>query len=316
MRSKYIIAVMLLLILFSCTKSESEALELKSPFIGGNTGLAIAFQGLRKDVFDGGRDPFDVLIRLENKGETAVKKEDVSLKLSGINPAEFSKLEEQLVKNPDDDILESRLDPAGQVLLAPPSIVEFTGLNHFAPITGASANFPLRAEVCYVYTTKAVSKVCVRSNLLNPPEEGICAINEAKPVFNSGAPIQIENVQESARAKDKIGFSFEIKHAGTGQLFEKKTKCDRTQRKNENRAYIVVDSKMSGVTCTGLTSSGTKAEGFVTLFDGVKLVTCTQPITTKSDYEQVISIEATYDYQEFSQTEITVKSSGENQQTS
>ncbi|MBI4016684.1 MAG: hypothetical protein HY363_03245, partial [Candidatus Aenigmarchaeota archaeon] len=52
MRSKYIIAVMLLLILFSCTKKESEALELKSPFIGGNTGLAIAFQGLRKDVFD------------------------------------------------------------------------------------------------------------------------------------------------------------------------------------------------------------------------------------------------------------------------
>jgi len=308
---KVFVPLLLVFAIVACTQKEGEVLELTSPFIGGSSGVEPAFQGLRKEVFDGGRDPFDVLVRLENKGESPVKKSDVRVRITGINPAEFSKLEEQLVKNPDDDILESRIDSTGQVLLAPPSIVEFSGLNHFSPITGASANFPLRAEVCYTYTTKSVSKFCVRGNLLNPPEGGICVINEVKPVFNSGAPVHVENVQESARAKDKIGISFEIKHVGTGQIYEKKSACDKTQRKNENRVYVVVDSKIQGLSCTGLASSGSRAEGFVTLFDGVKPITCTQPITTKTDYEQAFSVEATYDYDIFVQTDITVKSSGE-----
>ncbi len=311
MRVQLILAAVALFILASCTApEEGKAIDLTSPFIGGTTGLQIAFQGLRKEVFDGGSDPFDVLVRLENKGESPIKKEDVRVKLSGFNPGEFTKREEQLMKNADEDILESRLDPAGTVLIAPPAVVEFTELNHMAPITGASASFPLRAEVCYMYQTKAVSKLCVRSNILNPPEGGICNVNEDKTVFNSGAPVQVQSVKESARAKDKIGFSFEIRQAGAGKIFEKRSKCDITQRKNENRVHVVVDSKIQGITCTGLTSSGTKAEGFVTLFEGIKLVTCTQPITTKSDFEQIISIEATYDYEEFIQTDITVKSSG------
>ncbi|MBI4148175.1 hypothetical protein HY490_02695 [Candidatus Woesearchaeota archaeon] len=312
MRVRTIVVCLVLFLVVACTPGEQDgqALDLKSPFIGGTTGLQVNFQSLRKDVFDGGRDPFDVVIRVDNKGEAAVKKEDVRVRLTGINPAEFSKLEEQVVKTADDDILESRLDPAGTVLPAPPAVVEFSGLNHFAPIQGASATFPLRAEVCYTYQTKAVSKVCVRGNILNPPEGGICNINENKQVFNSGAPVQIENFQESARAKDKIGFSFDVKQRGTGEVFEKRSRCDRTQRKNEDRVYVIVDSRIAGLTCTGLQSSGTKAEGFVTLFDDTKLITCTQPITSKSDFEQVVSIEATYDYEEFAQTEITVKSSG------
>ncbi|MEM4247249.1 MAG: hypothetical protein QXF14_02920, partial [Candidatus Woesearchaeota archaeon] len=63
--------------------------------------------------------------------------------------------------------------------------------------------------------------------------------------------------------------------------------------------------------CTGLTTTGTKAEGYVTLYDKKKTVTCTQTITTSTDYEQQISMEATYDYEEYKQTQITVKSSGE-----
>ena len=153
--------------------------------------------------------------------------------------------------------------------------------------------------------------MCFLSNILNPREGSICSINEDKQVFNSGGPVQIQTMKESARAKDKIGFSFEVKKIGTGQIYEKKTKCDKTLRKNENRVYMTVDSKIDGLSCTGLTTSGTKAEGFVTLFDNVKIITCTQPVTTKTDFEQVISINAMYDYEDFVQTEITVKNSGE-----
>ncbi len=290
---------------------KGQTVELTAPFIGGTQGLAADFIDFRKEVFDGGRDPFDVVVKLENKGEKNVAPSRVRVKLSGINPAEFGKLEEDLTKSPPDEVIATHADAQGNVLPGTPVFVEFTGLNHFSPISGTQVTFPLRADICYTYTTDAVSKVCVRDNILNPEEGGICEINEDKPVFNSGAPVQIGAVKESARAKDKIGFSFEISNAGTGQIYERGSACDKSTRAKENRVYAIVDSGMPGLQCTGLTTSGTKAEGFTTLFEGKKIVTCTQTITSRTDFEQQIDAQVIYDYEEYKQTEITVKSSGE-----
>ena len=72
-----------------------------------------------------------------------------------------------------------------------------------------------------------------------------------------------------------------------------------------------IDSNLPGLSCTGLESKGRTAEGYVTLFSGNKIVTCTQTIATRTDFEQLVTIEAEYDYEEYKQTSITVKSSGE-----
>ncbi len=308
---KIIFALLLLGMLAACKQGTEEAVIIESPFIGGTTGLSIGFHEFRTEVFDGGRDPFDVVLILKNDGETEVTKENVRVSLSGINPAEFSKLEEELISHPPDDLLPIRIDPAGEKIDSPPVFLEFIDLNHNSPITGASAQFPLRAELCYLYRTKAVSKLCIRENLLTPPEGGICEINEQKPLFNSGAPVQIANFKESTRAKDKVAFSFDIINSGEGTVFERNTDCDRSQRKNENRAYIIVDSGMSGLSCTGLETTGKGAEGFVTLYGGKKVVTCTQTASTHSDFEQLVKVEAVYDYEQTTQTSITVKTSGE-----
>lgn len=307
-----VVGLMILLVLaVACAPAKKgEKVELTAPFVGGTTGIVSDFVDFRREVFDGGRDPFDVVVKLENKGETNVQASRVRVKLSGINPAEFGKLEEDLRKSPADDVIGVRKDPQGNVLPGSPVFVEFIGLNHFTPIAGAQVAFPLRADICYLYSTKAMSKLCVRSNILAPEAGGICEINEDKPVFNSGAPVQVGTVKETARAKDKIGFSFEITNAGTGEIFERGSACDRSTRAKANRVYVIVDSGMPGLQCTGLTTSGTKAEGFTTLFDGKKIVSCTQTVP-RGDFEQQISIEAIYDYEEFKQTEIIVKSSGE-----
>lgn len=310
MKRYLVIAIITLFFLAAC-KGEEKPVDLQNPFLGGATGLVFDFQNVRKDVFDGGRDPFDIVVKIENKGESHVPKNKVRVKLSGINPAEFGKLEEQLVKSPDDDVLGTTKDPQGAVLSSPPAFVEFTELNHFSPIVGAKVDFTLRADVCYKYKTQAVSKVCVRSNILNPEEGGLCEINEQKAVFNSGSPVQVANLVESARAKDKIGFVFEVRKEGPGDLFEKDSTCDRAQRNKEDKVFVKVDTKLAGVSCTGLTSSGSVAQGFVTLFENTKLVSCTQPITSRTNFEQLISVEVEYDYEDFRQTTITVKSSGE-----
>jgi hypothetical protein len=312
---KTVFATMLLIVLIAgCTggPKKGQTVDLSAtPFIGGTAGLIADFVDFRADVFDGGRDPFDVVVKLENKGEYTVPASRARVKLSGVNPSQFGKLEEDLTKNAPDDLIGMTTDAQGNILPPTPVFIEFTGLNHFSPIAGAQVTFPFRADVCYTYATDAVSKLCVRENILAPEPEGICEINQDKPIFNSGAPVQVGAVKESARAKDKIGFSFEVANAGAGSVFERGSACDRSTRSKENRVYLVVDTGIPGLQCTGLTTTGTKAEGFTTLFEGKKIVSCTQTVTSRTDFEQQIGVQVIYDYEEFKQTEIRVKSSGE-----
>lgn len=303
-------ALIILIFLIGCTGG-GEQIEITSPFIGGTTGVVASFVDLRTEVFDGGRDPFDIVISLENKGEAKVAKENVRVKLSGINPAEFGKLEEELTAMPNDDLAKTMKDAQENILPGPPVFIEFRELNHITPITGGQIDLPLRANLCYLYNTKAVSKICVRENILNPAAGGICEISETKPLFNSGGPIQFANFKESARARDKIGFSFEVINSGNGDVYGKGTMCDTTERKNKDSVYVKVDTNLPGLSCTGLDTSGRIAEGYITLFDGKKIVTCTQSIITTTDFEQLVILEAEYDYEEYMQTTITVKSSGE-----
>jgi len=310
MKKSLFAIIAMLVFLIGCTGG-GEQIEITSPFIGGTSGVVADFVDLRPEIFDGGRDPFDIVIKLENRGEAEVFKENVRVKMSGINPAEFNKLEEELTASPDDDLMAKMKDAQGNVLPGAQVFLEFKELNHVSPITGGQLELPLRAEVCYLYNTKAVSKICVRENILNPAPEGICQVTGPKPLFNSGAPIQFADFKESARSRDKIGFSFDVRNAGTGDVFGKNTLCSKDERKNKDAVFVRVDSNLPGLSCTGLESKGRIAEGYVTLFSGNKIVTCTQTIATRTDFEQLVTIEAEYDYEEFKQTSITIKSSGE-----
>lgn len=307
---KLLVLAALLVLLVACGDAKKQVAIDTNPFLGGSQGLAISFQDLRSEVFDGGSDPFDVIVKLENKGESLVKAENVKVKLSGINPSDFAKSENDLNLNAPDDVVEMRKDPSGSVLPGPQTFVDFTGLNYKKALAGAQAQFSLRADVCYLYRTKAVSKLCVRDNLLTPAPGGICEINADKTVFNSGAPVQVSNVRESTRSKDKVGLSFEITNVGGGNVFERNSMCNRDDRQKENHVYVVVSTGMSGLSCTGLENTATGAEGFVTLYSGSKIVSCTQEVSSRSDFEQLTNIEVIYDYEERTQSSFVVKSSG------
>ncbi len=308
---RLLVVLMMLLLIIACKPGAKKSVSIESPFVGGTQGLLLSFQDFRKEVFDGGNDPFDVIVKLENKGETLVPAQNVKVKISGINPPEFSKSDEGLVLNAPDDVIETRKDPQGNVLPGPQVFVEFTGLNHKSLIAGATAQFTVRADVCYLYRTKAVSKLCVRENLLTPRAGGICELNENKPLYNSGAPVQIADFKESTRAKDKIGLTFEVKNSGSGDVFERNSVCDLSQRKFESRVYVIVKTDLPGLQCTGLESTSNGAEGFVTLYGGSKIVSCAQSISSRSDFEQLVSVEAIYDYAQSIQDTVVVKATGE-----
>jgi len=305
MRKIAILLVLTLFVLASC-KSGNTSVELK-PFLGGTSGLKIDFLDFRQQVFDGGDDPFDLIVSIKNNGEFDVKKTDAIVRLSGIRPQEFNKAENELTKNPEDDILATKIDANGNTLEAGPVSVEFRELNHISLIAGAVSTFPIRADVCYKYQTKAVSKICVLSNLLST--EGICVVDETKPVFNSGAPVQIANVKQSPQGKDKFRITFDITQSGTGNTFQPESKCELDKEKN--KVMVRVDTHMSGLSCTGLNdASGTAVEGLQTLFDGKKTIQCIQEVGKSGDYEQAVEITADYVYEDSKTAQITVKSSG------
>lgn len=310
--------LLLLAMITACTTTQkpTTTVSLQSPFIGGSQGLTIAFQDLRKEVFDNGEDPFDISIKLENKGETLLTGRQVKVTLSGFNPKEFNRNEEDLkIQDIGEELIDMRKTPQGTILIPSPIFVDFQNFNYKNRITGDSAEFTIRADVCYWYQTKAVSKLCVRKDILKPKAGGICEINQDKPVYNSGAPLQVSNFRESAHSKGKISFTFDIRNIAGGYLFdpESGSPCDRNDRKQENKVYVKVNTGLSNTpTCSGLPDNvAAGVGGAVTLYDGTKTITCTQDVKTGTDFEQLVNIEVEYNYEQSVQSTFTVKSSGE-----
>jgi len=307
-----ILAILSLALLAACAPEQK--VELQS-FLGGNDAVVVTFtpNSPPSEAYDGGESPFDVEVKLENKGEFNVPLDKARVKITGVRAPEFNLAEENLAKRPDEDLIARSLTTDGKELPSNPVFVTFPNFNHVGFITGSALTYPIRADVCTIYQTQAVSKLCVRENILNPIAGGICEINEDKPFANSGAPVQIANVKESARAKDKIAFTFDVKHVGTGAVYEKESTCDKTTRTPADRVHLLVETRVPGLTCSQLnpTREGV-VEGFRKILDGSSTITCTQTVS-RGDYELPLTITLTYDYETTVQTDVTIKHTGETQ---
>ncbi len=305
---RLIVIALFCLLLVACKDTNTPVIDKADPFIGGTEGISFDFLNLRSSVFDGNNDPFDIVVKLENKGEFTIPRQNIRVSVSGINPAEFGKVDEALALSPEDDILGARKDTQGNMLKSPPATVEFASLSYLGKVVGASQKFPLKVDVCHLYGTTAVSYLCLLSDVLSTKESTVCKIQETKKVSNSGAPVQVQNVQEFERGKDKIGFTFDIKQAGTGALYEQNTKC--VNERFKNKVLVKVDTKIPGLTCTSLGhKQGTEVEGNVVLIDGTKTISCTQQVNQRTDFEQPITITLLYDYNMQKRADITVKAS-------
>jgi hypothetical protein len=293
------IMVLLLVAAVGCTTNNNTSTSSKStPFIGGTTGLNIQFyqSSPPPEVYDGGDYPFQAVIKLENKGETDVKKENIIVKIAGIRAEEFGSSEGSLTKSPDQDVLATVKDPEGNIRNGAPVFVEFNGLNHKDPLAG-NTPFTFMADVCYVYETTANAKVCVRENNVDDRKaSGVCKVEEKKMIYNSGAPVQVISFLESARATDKIAFTFDILHRGTGKIFKADTKCDTSQITNEDKIWVEVTSDAGGnLECSNL-NSGTGTSGYASLYGDTTTITCTLQKATTNDFETPITIKVKYDY--------------------
>jgi hypothetical protein len=300
-----------ILLLVACTPGGTTT-DIQQ-FIGGTSGLAASFEPNTppSEAFDGGFAPFDVVVRLENKGEEAIKPAHAKVTISGVLEPEFNLKNGDLTQKVTEELSPIHKDATGKTVAGNPVFVEFKNFNHVSTITGNALDFPLRADVCYSYATHASSLACSRANILNPEANGICEIAGDKPVANSGAPVQVSNVKQAARSANSITLSFDITHSGTGRVFGLESGCDKTQRKYADNVDVTVETGVPGLSCSRLQGESSNAHGNIAIYGGTATITCTQTLDHPTDAVVPVTITLGYDYEQTVETKITIKHAGE-----
>jgi len=313
MKTKLIIFAVLVMALFGCEAGTTgQEVAITSPYIGGTQGLDISFQDMRTEMFDQG-DSIEPVIKIENRGEHTIPGGRTAIQLAGINPAQFyaDANADNLKTVVGTELIATRKTPEGQVFAAPPILQPLSVMKYTATVP-APLDFPLRADICYDYQTNAVSKMCIRKDLLTPRAGGICEVTGSKPVFSSGAPIQVQNVQQNVRSANQIGISFDIVNVGGGNVYAKNSDCSRG-RDYEDIVTADVDVGLTGagVKCIGIGDSQGHS-GEVRLFDNRKTIMCTVTVGggQATDFEQLFTVKLDYEYEQSIATTLTVKKAG------
>lgn len=311
MNKKIFFLLILTIFLYSCEEQTSTTGK-ETPFIGGQSGLSIQFldDAPPSEVFDRGQFPFNIELKLLNNGEADIKKEDVSIKISGLNPSDFGKTESFFIKQGiDEDILAMYKDFEGNIIKSSDVIVTFSNLNFKDNLAG---NFKtkVRADVCYTYNTQALTTGCIKPNPIRETPNDICKVQEKKTIYNSAAPIQIESFEELPSGTDKVRYIFKIKHVDNGKVYSPNSKCPES-REYSNKLYFKLwfpGETTIDFTCAGL-ETGQGKEGYVILRDGEATIRCTQVQTSNIVFNQRMQIQLEYDYQESIDKELLVKKS-------
>lgn len=337
-----ILVLALALVLAGCKGGDKgSASSSSTPFIGGSEGLKVSFveNAPPNEVLDNPLEKtkpvdksqvmnFDIILKVENVGEQDIAGNALKATIGGIYPNDFGKTSTDLQNvnyvelkkkvNPLMDTSNLKLDgvkkdPEGGKI--PGSIEEMTfkDLGYVKSLEGNN-EFPIQADLCYKYTTRAVGDFCMRQDLTKSTA-GVCSIKGAKPVFSSGSPIQVASLEESVGGRSKVILKFKIKALGTGSFFKPeqigatiKDGCDKGNFAEENFVKVTISSGVEGLRCSGFSTGADKktASGDVRLSNGEASVTCTQD-NILVDAVQKVNIWLEYNHLISASTKVLVK---------
>jgi len=321
-----IMGIIALLVLAGCGSGggggETTGVAPSTPFLGGSNGLNIEFFSGEppNEVTDGGVYDFQAIVRLRNDGEYHINRDDVSVDLIGFLPEDFgTNFDDLNNKRPEDDLSARIRDAEGNIQDAIVSEVTFPDYDSYfnfeRPITGNTA-FIFRADVCYKYQTKALTRLCVLRDLVNVDNNDVCDPSSTKTIHSSSSPVQINSFKQTVTGRDKISFSFDVTHTGNsrGSVFKEGDassppgdcpKDPRERREKESRVLVTVETGLSDLRCVGLNGGTT---GYINLVDGRRTVTCIQELDAgRNDFETNIDITLDFNYLDYTEQEVLVK---------
>lgn len=313
-----VVFVLLALAVAGCKGGEKGAVSSAStPFIGGTEGLRISFleNAPPRETLDNPKasldkskwelSMFDIAMRVENVGEQKIAAKALTVTIGGIYAGDFNvgtgKKTTSLAALLDKELEGVRKDPEGEKLPGGIDEVTFQDLAYIKSLEGNN-EFPIQADACYPYKTRAVADFCMRKELTKATS-GVCQIKGSKPVFSSGGPIQVTSFEEAVGGTQKVILKFKIKATGAG-TFYKPGGCNKGNFQEENFVKVTVDSGVPGLSCSGWGTSLTNEK--VRLTNGEASVTCLQSGVTV-DALQKMNIYLDYNHLISTSTKILVK---------
>jgi hypothetical protein len=294
---KKLLFVVLLLALVFIAGCKEKAPE-DGPFLGGSSGVSIAFQeGAPISEFVVS-DSIPIKVVLKNSGENDIESGKTEVKLYGLAMQEYG-LDETYKPVTQNIIgLQKNVVEEGGEAVVDMGILKYTGVysNSLEPV--------LRAKVCYQYQTKSTITACATSReVIEAGGESICMVDGEKISSTkvSSSPIQITSFLEQLNGKDSVTFRIDIENKGLGELYKEDSTCSSldipiTKSDSQDKVKFIVTTE--DITCT--TYEGTQSnKGYVKLEAGKKTLICTMKVQNAgSNYERQVNVELDFKYTE------------------
>lgn len=303
-----LIPILILALLFTgCATTETTTPRKLTDYVGGSDGVSIEFEDEAPpdQVFDNGEEDFFIALKISNEGEYTIEEGGIIASLSGINKNDFSL--SSLHKKSNFDLDREYEDRTGGI-----DTIDFGDAKYKVDL---SSDFSTKiiADLCYEYRTVAAASICLKEDTRQHKTADACLINNEDITFeNSGAPIQITDVDETSSGINRIKLDFTIENKKDGSFYKPGTFKDKCipgdVMKEENYVYVEVTDPSNRLSfkCSAL---GDDNKGEVRLYDGKKQISCT--LNTKgiqeTAYEQLIDITVDYFYRGAVEKAITIK---------
>jgi hypothetical protein len=212
MRYKILLVLCLSLLLVACEGDEKTTQE-GGAFLGGTQGVVVEFEpfGVEEGgvyaIYDTEQFPLEVTVR--NKGEYQIQPGDITVKMLGPAPNEFSGIASRTLQNTDLVDKISDLVPEGGE-----ETISFAGDAKYESIIKGSIDRDWLANLEYKYQTQVIiPEVCLKEDLT---DKRVCTVREPKNFFVSGAPITVTAVKEDTAGKGIIALKVTVSNVGGG----------------------------------------------------------------------------------------------------
>lgn len=210
---KSMVMLFLLLFLLACARGRKGEMPVPTDFRTGSQGLYMTFVPNLPPprLFD--REPFNVMIQVENRGTSPVGGPGDKIYLSGFDNTLITGIN---TDGGDIPIMEGRgpFMPQGGI-----DTVHFRGvIQLLGPKRIDKYNPIILATACYSYMTIASAQVCIDPNPYAPTSVQRVCIPTNVATGSQGAPIAITSVEVDA-APGKTRFKINVQNVGGGDAF-------------------------------------------------------------------------------------------------
>lgn len=316
MKKSYWVLTILILIFFSlgaqCNRNSGPT---STAYIGGTDGLVISFveDAPPEIISDKNSEEFNIILKLENNGEYDIKSGDIVATLSGISRDDFSMSTLSQKSNFDLTRVIKATEVQGETGGKIEGGEEYLDMGkiRYKPDLAADFQTTVRADVCYKYRSRPVSKICLKKDASQVRVDDVCQIDSENVDYeNSAAPVQLTQISERRAGQNRVMVTFVLENSGEGATYapNKFTSSCTTDISDAGELYITVYSLSSNINPKCGILGGTN-KGAVKLIDGKRTINClieTNGLQEQA-YEVYLNIDIDYFYRQFITQDILIR---------